>query len=471
MRAVRVFVLLVVSPAASALPAAPPYTDVLIKDVPHVRQKPDFCGEACAEMQLRKLSQAITQDQVFDASGLDPVLGRGCYTAELTTALHHLGIRTGSVWYCIDTKHPVEQIEDQWRALHADLLRGVPSIVCMHYSDRPDTTEHFRLVLGYRAKGDKVVYHEPAEDDGAYRKMPRRQFLKLWPLKEATGKSTVIRLRLDPGKIVAPAPASGFCKADFAQHIMELKKKLPARNDFTIVVQPPFVVVGNEQPATVRRRASETVKFAVDRLKRDFFAKDPDEILDIWLFKDKESYEGHVPKLFGAKPTTPFGYFSSTNKALIMNIETGGGTLVHEIVHPFMQANFPECPAWLNEGLGSLYEQCEDRDGHIHGLTNWRLAGLQEAVRKDKVPSFAALTAMDSDAFYEKDRGTNYSQSRYMCYYLQERSLLVKFYRQFLAARAEDPTGYKTLQAVLGEDDMDAFKNEWEKYVLKLSFP
>ena len=25
---------------------------------------------------------------------------------------------------------------------------------------------------------------------------------------------------------------------------------------------------------------------------------------------------------------------------------TGGGTLVHEIVHPFLRANFPECPAW-----------------------------------------------------------------------------------------------------------------------------
>ena len=28
---------------------------VLIKDVPHVTQKPDFCGEACAEMFLTKL--------------------------------------------------------------------------------------------------------------------------------------------------------------------------------------------------------------------------------------------------------------------------------------------------------------------------------------------------------------------------------------------------------------------------------
>jgi hypothetical protein len=57
--------------------AAPPLKSVLIRDVPFVRQKPDFCGEACAEMYLRKLKVAVDQDYVFDQSGLDPVLGRG----------------------------------------------------------------------------------------------------------------------------------------------------------------------------------------------------------------------------------------------------------------------------------------------------------------------------------------------------------------------------------------------------------
>ena len=142
------------------------------------------------------------------------------------------------------------------------------------------------------------------------------------------------------------------------------------------------MVIGDETQGAVRERAEGTVKWAVDRLKQDFFANDPKEILDIWLFKDAASYEKHARLLFGETPTTPYGYYSSTHKALIMNIETGGGTLVHEIVHPFMEANFPACPPWLNEGLGSLYEQCGDVDGHIHGFTNWRLPGLQRADRK-----------------------------------------------------------------------------------------
>lgn len=281
----------------------------------------------------------------------------------------------------------------------------------------------------------------------------------------------VLSIGLTVATAAAEPPASNPAGADFDQHVAELAKQLPAGGGFTIVVQPPFVVIGDEDARTVRRRATDTVQFAVDRLKRDFFTRDPDEILDIWLFKNKASYERNVAALFNTKPTTPFGYFSAENKALIMNIETGGGTLVHEIVHPFMRANLPDCPPWFNEGLGSLYEQCGERDGHITGYTNWRLRGLQEAIRAGKVPSFAALTAMDSDTFYDHDNGTNYSQSRYLCYYLQERGLLVKFYRAFLAARTDDPTGYKTLQKVLGEDDMDAFKRKWESFVLKLTFP
>ncbi len=72
-----------------------------------------------------------------------------------------------------------------------------------------------------------------------------------------------------------------------------------------------------------------------------------------WLFRDKESYEKNCGELFNEKPTTPFGFYSGEHGALIMNIATGGGTLVHEIVHPFMRANSPKCPSWFNEGIGA----------------------------------------------------------------------------------------------------------------------
>src|SRR3989441_10931948 len=189
-------------------------------------------------------------------------------------------------------------------------------------------------------------------------------------------------------------------KAKFAAHVDQLKKKLPPA-DFTILIQPPFVVIGDEPAEAVKQHSENTVKWAVDKLKQDFFSQDPRDILDIWLFKDGASYEKNALLLFGEKPTTPYGYYSSTHRALIMNISTGGGTLVHEIVHPFVEANFPACPPWLNEGLGSLYEQSGEVAGHIHGYPNWRLPGLQRAIKAGNVPSFKTLTSLDARRFYD----------------------------------------------------------------------
>src|SRR6266545_2884232 len=256
--------------------------------------------------------------------------------------------------------------------------------------------------------------------------------------------------------------------ARFDSHIAELKKRLPSK-EFTVITQPPFVVIGDEPATVVNEHAVTTIKWAVDRLKQDFFTKDPKYILDIWLFKDAVSYQKHTRILFGEEPTTPYGYYSSTLKALIMNIGTGGGTLVHEIVHPFMEANFPACPPWLNEGMGSLYEQCGDADGHIHGFTNWRLPGLQRAIRSNTVSSFKDLTAMDENAFYNEDKGVNYAQARYLCYYLQEKRLLVKFYAEFRAHQESDPTGFNALQRILAEKNMDIFQKKWERFVLALT--
>src|SRR5215218_2618669 len=120
-------------------------------------------------------------------------------------------------------------------------------------------------------------------------------------------------------------------------------------------------------------------------------------------------------------------------------------------------------PPWFNEGLGSLFEQSTEKDGHIRGLTNWRLPGLQEGINAGKLRTFEQLTALNTADFYGEAGGYSsyYGHSRYLCYYLQERDLLVKFYREFVANAKTDPTGFKTLQKVLGESDMVAFQKRW----------
>lgn len=445
------------------------YKSVVINGIPHVEQKPDFCGEACVAMVLAKLGKDMDQDFVFDASGLDPALGRGCYTRELHRAIKRIGFQIGTAGRAIVAKQAERDMNVEFAALHADLAAGVPSIICMHYNDQPNTTEHFRLIVGYDQKADEILYHEPAVADGGYRRMKRELLLKLWPLKYEATRWTVIRMPLKPGRIIEGQSSKPLTDADYATHLHQLKQRLP-NDDFHVVLQRPFVVVGDQSAAIVRRHAQGTVKWTVDRIKKQYFANNPHKIIDVWLFKDKESYEKHNWQLFRERPTTPFGYYSPTHNVLVMNIATGGGTLVHEIVHPFMESNFEACPAWFNEGLASLYEQASEKRGQIWGLTNWRLRGLQQAITDGRVPPFKTLCGTTTDEFYGQDPGTNYSQARYLCYYLQEKGLLNKYFHTFRKNAATDPTGYTTLQEVLGERDMEAFKRRWETYVAKLQF-
>ena len=255
---------------------------------------------------------------------------------------------------------------------------------------------------------------------------------------------------------------------DYQAHVSELRKTVG--DEFTIVVEKPFVVIGDESAAQVNQWASGTIRWAVAQIKDQYFEKDPDHIINIWLFKDKRSYESNTKALFGSTPSTPYGYYSPSDKALVMNISTGGGTLVHEIVHPFMSANFDRCPSWFNEGLASLYEQSAERNGTIVGLTNWRLRGLQFAIRDGLLGSFEKLMSTNDREFYDGE-STNYAQARYLCYSLQQRGLLKKYYHQFVANAKQDPEGIETLKRLLRTEDLEGFQSLWEQEVLKLRFP
>jgi hypothetical protein len=442
--------------------AAEPKVTVQIKGVPHLRQKPDFCGEACLAMALRKLGQPVDQEDVFDRAGVDPKLGRGAYTAELNHAANAFGFRTGQVWFQVEAAAADRQLAVLFNGLHEDLLRNVPSIVCMHFDEKPNTTEHFRLVLGYDASRDEVIYHEPAEAEGAYLRMSRQRFLRLWPLHNSSTTWSVIRIALDPGRLNPFSPAAGARPADLAQHVMKLRSQLP--RGFAVGLVRPFFVIAEAETALPQHL--QLVGWTVSALQREYFSAELSEIVDVWLFKNSQTYARHVRQRFGQAPTTPYGFYSPEKHALYMNIGTGGGTLVHELVHPFLRGAFPKCPAWFSEGLASLYERSTEKNGHIWGLPNWRLESLRRAIEERRLPSFAQMTSDSDQRFY--DSLTGYAQARFLCLYLQDRGLLRRFYFEFLANHPSDPTGYNTLMRLLGSPDSTKFQQAWERWAMNI---
>jgi hypothetical protein len=251
---------------------------------------------------------------------------------------------------------------------------------------------------------------------------------------------------------------------DLADRKVELEKKLKGKG-FTVVIEAPFVVVGDEGDRTVKKHASGFMHWAITLLEKDYFTKRPDKLIEVWLFGNEKSYRKGAKEFFNDEPDTPYGYYSPEHDALVMNIGPGAGTLSHELVHPYMEANFPNVPSWFNEGLASLYERPVEKKGHIVGLPNWRLPNLKKQLRAKTLPPMATMLKSTRNGFYEADYDS-YAYARYLLLYLQEQGKLHDFYQKFLADK-KDLSGQTALEAVLGQD-LATFEPIWRKWALAL---
>lgn len=212
-----------------------------------------------------------------------------------------------------------------------------------------------------------------------------------------------------------------------------------------------FLIAGNIPPDRLWAIAEGTVRRCSEALWRQHFARRPAGPIYVYLYGDDASFRAGARALTGREPSTPYGFYSQEHGALVMNIATGSGTLVHEMTHPLMRADFPEAPAWLFEGLGSLYEQCAVEEQGLRGLVNWRLPGLLKAARERRLVPLEKLLAMSAGEFYGPNAGLHYAQARYLLMYLQDLGLLERFYRDFRDGFAADRTGRLQLERLLGK--------------------
>lgn len=260
-----------------------------------------------------------------------------------------------------------------------------------------------------------------------------------------------------------------FSPAEYDAHVRARQSDYGP--SFTVIAVPPFVVIGDGPRAWVKQDADEVVGVAAKLLKVRFFRRDPAKIIDVLMLQTDGSYDAHAGSLVGA-PSTPYGYYSPCKRALYVNMSLGNGTLVHEMVHAFMEANFPASPVWFNEGLGALYEHTDLDSGDLRGRINWRLPGLKSAIERGKTIPLEELLAKGRFEFYdEKKSGLHYAMARYLLFYLQEKGLLEVYYHRFVANQEQDPTGRATLESVLGEKNLGTFRPKWEGAIMALPDP
>jgi len=241
--------------------------------------------------------------------------------------------------------------------------------------------------------------------------------------------------------------------------------------DREVIVRPPFVISGNLTKDALQTWHARTLEPATKAMLASYFDREPDQPITVLLYDTADEYEAQSKQLFGHAGLSVYGYYKPNRRTLVMNIATGGGTLVHELTHALIDFDFPDVPDWFNEGLASLHEQCrfrEDGSG-IDGLENWRLPALQTAIRDGKLRSLEAL--IHDEDFRGKQVGINYAQARYFCLYLQRHELLEDYYEHFREHQEDDPQGALAVKAVLPNLSWEELDNDYQKWVLELEPP
>ncbi len=277
-------------------------------------------------------------------------------------------------------------------------------------------------------------------------------------------KLTCQREPVSPAPAVLPEPTLD-AQCDLRAEV--IRRRDPER--INVVTASPFVVAGDLSPEQLQRYLDKTVLPAARALWTEFVTARPRRPIIILLFGDERSYRHYARQWYGDTDVPFFGYFRQNQNTLVMNIDTGGGTLVHELTHALTAVDFPDIPVWFDEGFASLFEASLIGDGTIRGCVNWRLPELQAAIRENRLRSLPGLfTASD---FRGEARSLNYAHARYFCMYLQERGLLASLYRSFRDGMKQDPTGTRFVAALFPNRPLGQVDRAFRTWVLSLKYP
>jgi len=267
----------------------------------------------------------------------------------------------------------------------------------------------------------------------------------------------------DPLAPAPPSSADAVLRAESAKRADRMRREL---GDVGSVIDDcPYVVGGNLSAARLETVRRDVIRPVARALQAMYFNRRLPEPLRLYLFADETSYRAGARQLFGDTDVARFGYYRRVGRALLADLSTGDGTLVHELVHALMEPDFPGAPDWFNEGLGSLYEQCRFEGAKLRGRPNWRLPLLHRAASSGRLPALAALFDLDRGRFYGEGSPEHYALARALCLHLEQRGLLERFYRRFRDRFADDPTGRRQLLEVTQSPDLAALELDFHRWL------
>ena len=228
-------------------------------------------------------------------------------------------------------------------------------------------------------------------------------------------------------------------------------------------LQPPgdtVLILRGQLPRRLALRAERLARAVQTDVRRRFLSDRDKSALppvDVCLFAGTAAYRRFVREVFGERyEFSDLGFYVPARRLVVANLGRSMGNLRHEMVHALIEDDFPDIPAWLDEGMGSLYGSARRAKRGFRFLVNYRLRHLRAARAAGALPDFPTLAASTRREVYGGRAPVYYALARHLLLYLESRGELEHFFAAMRAHR--DPDGHlATIERFVDRDALLAW--------------
>lgn len=265
--------------------------------------------------------------------------------------------------------------------------------------------------------------------------------------------------------IEAPVAVTSVSLEDCRQCVAAVQGGIPMPLEY--VLHPPFAIMGNMPQEQLDGWYHRVIAPASTFFEQTFRPHLPTKPVRILLFPEEESYRTAVQSLLGMQHVSVFGFYHPRERTMLVNLEGGAGTLLHELTHAILGERCPHLPLWLHEGIASLYESGELRihDHHVvlEPVFNWRQRLVEAHLAKGALPPLTDL--MTNGRFVGEREALDYAMARTWCLYFSEHKLLPQLYVRMRDAGTSDPDGNISVRIVTGADSWEELDLAFSKWL------
>lgn len=276
-----------------------------------------------------------------------------------------------------------------------------------------------------------------------------------------------------------------FPRSDSAG-LARLMRSFSIFSNTSVYHTPHFVITADKvvYPDEMKQMG-QSLERAYAYFQRAYGFRTPGYLMAAYYLNSREragSYTGqggfmqYVPALARKKDriTIPGGIIGYNNPNDLSIIGFAEGTLFHELMHLLLYYNFGDAPAWFAEGVPSLYEVAEFRNGdRLVGLPSWRSRYLLANGKLQTTP-LDTLFRLDKASFNvpTQANAVHVATARYFCLYLQEQGKLTAVFQALRALPIEqiiEPDAMtKAIESATGHP-MNELQHEFSGYLRRIN--